>query len=246
MPKHHNTSGRGDADAEREARTKYRCNLRAMYFNAYMHGQMAEIADIASARDRAASLSEDDEKALAKTVQAGLAAKVLLRNMQKAEGKTNPIPLQCSIQEDEDAILESLSVKGYTARELANDREMYRKIAELVILSETARYILADKNSELIALVIDRRQQYGLSTKKGERVYASGMRGLTLSIDAFLPEDNRRLATVASWYIDQPIRNYLIRGICRKDDSEFLSSVRASIECAYRTLNKRFERLQTA
>lgn len=178
---------------------------RVEWFDDYMNGKLPMLSEI-GVDDRSALLTDEQQKNMAMLIQAGIAGKVLLSEID-GEDKVH---IQRTVKPDAPQIKSMLEKHGYTPERMKVDNVQRRKLRGLVEQASDARNIFAEKNLGLVTMIAGRRMR--TSNASGldfDDLVAEGMGGLMVAIDHYNPSLGNKFSTPAAWWIDQPIRNYI-------------------------------------
>ena len=184
-------------------------SARVRWLIGYLEDAMPTFYQMHISPNRNVLLNEDEQFAMGKLIQAGIAGKMVLADIAEHEG-TEPEHLQKTISGDKDQVLSLLADAGYSTERFIRDRSLRRKLRRTVDDAWNARDLFAEKNLGLVTMIAGRRNR---SSNTGavdfDDLVAEGMNGLMVAIDHFNPDLGNRFSTPAAWWIDQPIRNYL-------------------------------------
>lgn len=197
---------------EEQAAKKHAFNTtRAEWFDRYMKGTLPGLYELRISTDRNVLLSEEEQMKLAEFIQAGIAGKVLLNKVEAARGKQEPIHLQKTIASEADQILACLEKEGYSVDKYVDNRRELHKLERLVTQAEKARFVFAEKNLGLVTMLAGRlkKQSNAAGAVDFDDIVAEGMNGLMVAIDHYDPSTGFKFSTPATWWINQPILNYL-------------------------------------
>ena len=182
---------------------------RVKWLIEYLEDELPTLYQMHISPNRNVLLNEDEQFAMGKLIQAGIAGKMVQVQMAKDAGETPP-HLQKTVINEQSQILEILDDAGYPVSKFKEDRRLRRKLDRIVRDADSARNIFAEKNLGLVTMIAGRRNR---SSNTGavdfDDLLAEGMNGLMIAIDHFNPDLGFRFSTPAAWWIDQPIRNYL-------------------------------------
>lgn len=196
---------------EEQARKKLMFNQsRAKWFEEYFTGEIPTLYGMHISSDPEKLLKNEDQLDLAELIQAGIAGKMMLNRVETLEDADDPIHMQTTIVKDQDQVIDILTKNGYPPTRFEKGSEYRKTLERLVKDGDEARNIFAMKNRGLVSLVVNRRRK---TSNTGNADYddlmAEGMNGLMIAIDHFNPDLGNLFSTPATWWIDQPIRNYL-------------------------------------
>lgn len=197
---------------EEQAAKKLAFNARrAEWFDHYMKGTLPGLYELHISTDRNTLLSDEEQLKLAEFIQAGIAAKVLLNKIEQEQGKDDPIHLQKTVISEADQILECLDKEGYPIDKYLSNRREIRKVERLISQAENARFVFAEKNLGLVTMLAGRlkKQSNAAVAVDFDDLVAEGMNGLMIAIDHYDPSTGFKFSTPATWWINQPILNYL-------------------------------------
>lgn len=202
---------KGQTKEEQAAKKLAFNTMRAEWFDRYMKGTLPGLYELRISTDRNKLLSEEEQLKLAEFIQAGIAAKSLLNKIEQLQGKEEPVHLQKTVLAEAPQILECLEKEGYSAESYVGNRREVRKIERLVTQAEKARYVFAEKNLGLVTMLAGRlkKQSNAAGAVDFDDLVAEGMNGLMIAIDHYDPSTGFKFSTPATWWINQPILNYL-------------------------------------
>lgn len=175
---------------------------RVEWLLAYMNSELPSLYAMHISPKRSDVLNEDEQFMLAKLIQAGIAGKMLMKQIDDS------IHIQDSVKDSTSYVVSVLKQKGIEAEQLtkAQKRKIYRIIEE----SEEGRLMFAEKNLGLVSLISGRRRHLSnTGSVDFEDLVGEGKVGLMIAIDRFDPSMGNMFSTPATWWIDQPIRSYL-------------------------------------
>ena len=162
------------------------------------------IKDIRGKRknDKNGVLSHREQTMVSKLIQAGIAAKVLLSQID------DDIHLQKSIAKDSSQIIDFLENNGYIAKKLS--KKTIEQAREILKDSLYARDFFAEKNLGLVNQRAGKRiRMKGYSPDECDEIKEEGKLGLMTAIDKFDPSLGYLFSTPASYWIDQSILSFI-------------------------------------
>lgn len=177
-----------------------------------MNHQLPRLIDMRINPDKDVTLSKTEQQKLAKLVQAGLVALLVNNKVCVATGKKLATDERTpdTIGRFEKDILKGLEERGYSINSFIENPSRQSRLDEIKREGIEARLLFARKNVGLVLLLAGRIKRYhSISASETNDIIAEGMIGLMTAIDCFDPTLDKMFSTIATWWINQPMKSYL-------------------------------------
>lgn len=177
---------------------------RLKFFEMYMRSELPELNEMHISQNRSELLNKQEQFKLGKLIQAGITAKIILRN---SDDYPTGI-MQDSIKNDVADMDQQLKEHGWQLNHMSD--EQVQRTKEIFEQASEGRKLFAEKNLGLVNSTVSKKMRQ----KENERghmldILEEGNVGLMRAIDKYNPDRGYLFSTVAVFWINQALLAYL-------------------------------------
>lgn len=203
-PKTQRVRDSANPKAERKKRNEELARHRMEYFQLAMANELPKLGSLGIPKD-ATSLDQEQQAAVARIVQSGLVARVLLHHIGNDDWQVPE-----SIKENEqDGMVAETKRLGIIDLE-SPTRKDAKRLCDVAERGTQARDFMMQMNLGFVMLLTRREaRKKNLDPYTYEEILEEAKIGMVNAIDHFDPDAGFRLTTYATWWIRQKIMDYL-------------------------------------
>lgn len=177
---------------------------RLKFFEMYMNNELPELREMHINPNKSILLNKQEQFKLGKLIQAGITAKIILRNSD--DYSTGVI--QDSIKNDIADMDQQLIARGWTIDNMSN--QQINRAKDIFEQASDGRKLFAEKNLGLVNSTVSKKMRQK-ENEKGHMpdIIEEGNVGLMRAIDKYNPDRGYLFSTVAVFWINQALLAYL-------------------------------------
>ena len=177
---------------------------RLKFFEMYMRSELPELDEMHISKNRSELLNKQEQFKLGKLIQAGITAKIILRN---SDDYPTGI-MQDSIKNDVNDMDQQLVDHGWTLDNMSDAQ--IERTKEIFEQAADGRKLFAEKNLGLVNSTVSKKMR-SKDNEKGHMpdIIEEGNVGLMRAIDKYNPDRGYLFSTVAVFWINQALLAYL-------------------------------------